>query len=193
MEKGAQQKPTNSFDSGKHLFENALWGTRLLVLIPVVSSILIALEMFYIASVDTYRDLQKVYVYTQEVGTPFHHDSLRSEVITDVVEAIDGYLLGIVMLIFALGIYELFVDRLSAAAQSPRAKGILVVHSLDDLKSRLGEIILLMLVVKFFELALGGTYVTPFDYLILAGGILCVAGAVQLTRILPSSERAADR
>ena len=38
--------------------------------------------------------------------------ALRSTTITHVVELIDGYLLAIVLLIFALGLYELFISSL---------------------------------------------------------------------------------
>jgi len=70
-----------------------------------------------------------------------------------VVEIIDGYLLATVLIIFALGFYELFISKMDDAENSNNASKILVIHSLDDLKNRLVKVVLMILIVKFFEYA----------------------------------------
>jgi uncharacterized membrane protein YqhA len=106
---------------------------------------------------------------------------LRATVVAHVVEVVDGYLLAAIMLIFALGLYELFVSRIDVAEGSEFAERLLLIRSLDDLKDRLAKVVLLILVVKFFEFALRLTITSALDLLWLGLGILLVAAAVMLT------------
>jgi uncharacterized membrane protein YqhA len=55
------------------------------------------------------------------------------------------------------------------------------VESLDDLKDRIAKLILLVLIVEFFQYALKLTYATPLDLLYLAVGILFIGGALYLS------------
>jgi uncharacterized membrane protein YqhA len=99
-----------------------------------------------------------------------NHEELRTQVISHVVEAIDGYLLATVMVIFAFGLYELFISRIDKAGREHRAR-VLMIHSLDDLKHRLGQVVLLILVVKFFEGAAAISLKSSYDLLLLSVGI----------------------
>jgi hypothetical protein len=49
------------------------------------------------------------------------------------------------MLIFALGLYELFVSRIEIAEGSEFAERRLLIRSLDDLKDHLAKVVLLKL------------------------------------------------
>jgi uncharacterized membrane protein YqhA len=184
----APNAPLEQRRFGQKQLEFALWGSRVFVLIPVVASLLIAIAMFYAATVDTIQNLLNLQRYAIPSPLPEVHERLRSDLISHVVEAIDGYLLGIVMLIFSMGLYELFLARILPAISSERAKGILVVHSLDDLKARLGQVILLMLIVKFFERALALFYQSASDLLILAIGILLVSLSLHITHMKNQAE-----
>jgi uncharacterized membrane protein YqhA len=57
----------------------------------------------------------------------------------------------------------------------------LVISSLDDLKNRLAKVILMILIVKFFEHAIGLTYKHALELLYLAGGIALIGLALYLT------------
>ncbi|HEY5603587.1 MAG TPA: YqhA family protein [Gammaproteobacteria bacterium] len=73
------------------------------------------------------------------------------------VEIIDGYLLAAVLLIFALGLYELFISRIDVVNKDDEhgmASNVLIINSLDDLKTRLAKVILMILIVRFFENAI---------------------------------------
>jgi len=74
-------------------------------------------------------------------------------------------------LIFALGLYELFISKIEQASISENASKILVIRNLDDLKSRLAKVILMILIVKYFEHALNMQFQDPEDLLYFAGGI----------------------
>src|ERR1035437_1652203 len=185
-ESDAAQSPTPPvFTRGflQRSFEGGLWSSRVVVVVPVIASMLIAFVMFYVATLDTIQNMSYLREYTTPSPLPEVHEKLRSDLIAHVVEAIDGYLLGVVMMIFSMGMYELFLHRIDAAVGSDRAKGILLVHSLDDLKTRLGQVILLMLIVKFFERALSAPYDTTVDLLELSVGIVLIAVALQLSHV----------
>ena len=85
------------------------------------------------------------------------------------------------MLIFAMGLYELFISKIDVAENNELAQRILLIRSIDDLKDRLAKVIFLVLIVKYFEYALHGSYTTPSSLLQLAAGILMIAGALWLT------------
>ncbi|KKL70309.1 hypothetical protein LCGC14_2106230, partial [marine sediment metagenome] len=92
------------------------------------------------------------------------------DTVTHVVEVIDGYLLATVLFIFSLGLYELFISKIEEAENSENSK-VLAIHSIDDLKARLGRVILMILIVTFFEHAIRMEFHGPLDLLALAAGI----------------------
>lgn len=108
--------------------------------------------------------------------------AIHDETITHVVvEVVDGYLLATFMLIFALGMYELFVSDIDEARGSKASSKILVIESLDDLKARLAKVILMILIVTLFEEALKMRLETTLDLLYLGGGIALVGLALYST------------
>jgi uncharacterized membrane protein YqhA len=76
----------------------------------------------------------------------------------------------------------LFINKIDIAEGSEFAKRLLLFHSLDDLKDRLAKVVLLILVVKFFQQALAQKYQNPQDLLYLAVGTLLVAVALRLAK-----------
>lgn len=165
----------------EELFESALWGSRFVVLFAVIASLATAFVMFFIATVDAWFLVLHLADYTSSSLTDEARSLLRGTTVTHVVEIIDGYLLATVLLIFALGLYELFISRIEPAEQSETASSVLIIHSLDDLKSRLAKVILMILIVRYFEHAVSMGFQTPMDLLLLAGGIALIGLALYLT------------
>ena len=162
-------------------FESALWGSRFVVLFAVIASLATSFVMFFIATVDAWFLVLHLFDYTSSALVGEAREIFRSTVVTHVVEIIDGYLLGTVLLIFALGLYELFISRIDQAEESETASSVLIIHSLDDLKGRLAKVILMILIVKYFEHAVSMTFEGPLDLLFLAGGIALLGLALFLT------------
>ncbi|HEU0053367.1 MAG TPA: YqhA family protein [Longimicrobium sp.] len=162
------------------LFERFLWGSRLIVLLAVVASLVVSVGMFVVSTIDVVALLGYVAEYATLHGP--ERITVRAEIVTHVIEAVDGYLLAAIMLIFSLGLYELFVARIEVAEGSELASRLLLIRSLDDLKDRLAKMVLLILVVKFFEYALRLEFKTPLDLLYMALGTVLVAGALFLTK-----------
>jgi uncharacterized membrane protein YqhA len=168
--------------SWESAFEAFLWGSRLVVLIAVLASLVASLAMFYVATVDVVTLLGYVAQYHQPLADAAARAALRGTIIAYVVEVVDGYLLAAIMLIFALGLYELFISRIYIAERSEFGARLLLIRNLDDLKDRLAKVVLLILVVKFFEYALALHIERPIDLLWLGLGIALVAAAVVLSK-----------
>ena len=165
------------------LFENFLWESRLVVLFAVISSLVSSLAMFYIATVDAFYMATHLLSYASPEMTTEVRNHLRAETVTHVVEIIDGYLLATVLLIFALGLYELFISPIDPAKKKGEttASNVLIINSLDDLKTRLAKVILMILIVWFFEHAISMNFATPLDLLYLAAGIALIGVALYLS------------
>ncbi len=165
----------------ERVFERVLWESRLLVVLAVITSLLVSLGVLFVTTVDVWYLLREAAQFANtnlpdEVRSP-----LRTNVIGSVVIVLDGYLLAVALLIFALGLYELFINKIEVAEGSMFAERLLLMRSFDDLKDRLAKIVILMLVVKFFEYALQMKYASPLDLLYLAVGILLIGAALWLT------------
>ncbi len=164
----------------EELFERTLWGSRLVVLVAVIASFLVALLMFYVATADSvmlvYRAVGYAAIHDEAV-----HKTLHAFILATIAEIVDGYLFATILIIFALGLYELFISKIDAAERSNLASGILVIRTLDDLKERLAKVVFLILIVRYFEYALQAPIDTPLDLLYLAIGIALIALSLYLS------------
>lgn len=163
------------------LFEGLLWRSRYVVLFAVVASMAAAFAIFYMATVDVYYLVSHILHYADASLTAEIRKALHDETITHVVEVVDGYLLATVMLIFGLGMYELFISDIDEAQNSRASSAILVIHSLDDLKQRLAKVIIMIMIVTIFELALKLKVEATLDLLYLAGAVALIGLALYLT------------
>ncbi len=162
-------------------FEWMLWRCRFLALIAVLASVVSACAIFFMITVDVLDTVTHLRAYVDGSLEEPARALLRRDTIAHLVAAVDGYLLATVLLIFALGMYELFVSELEVARASPFAQRVLVIESLDDLKNRLAKVILIILVVAFFEKAFKMPIDTPQDLLYLSASIALVGLALYLT------------
>lgn len=164
-------------------FERGLWLVRFLMLVPIVVSILLAASATYLATVDALHVLGQLSSYSAVAtgGTVSH--GLRATLVSDIMKAIDLYLIAAILVVSALGLYELFIRRLQVVENSEFAYGLLAIRTLDDLKNRLSKVVLLVLIIEFLQQSLGLSYRTPLDILYLAIGIALVGLALYLTGI----------
>ena len=166
------------------VFEPLIWRSRFAVLFAVVFSLGASLLMFYMATVDAiYMIGHALHYYSPELEGAARAE-LRAVTVTHVVEIVDGYLLAAVMLIFALGLYELFISEIDVAKQGTDGQkissNVLMITSLDDLKTRLAKVILMILIVRFFEQAIGLEFHGALDLLMFAGGVALLGLALFL-------------
>lgn len=163
------------------LFEGGLWNSRFVILAAVLGSLLAGFAIFYMATVDVWILVSHVVHYGDASMTDEARKVLHDSTVTHIVEVVDGYLLATVMLIFSLGLYELFISDIDQAHGSKSSSKILVINSLDDLKARLAKVILMILIVTLFEEALNLHIENPLDLLYLGGSIALVALALYLS------------
>ncbi|MBT3347666.1 MAG: YqhA family protein [Thiotrichales bacterium] len=165
----------------ENIFENFLWGSRLVVLTAVISSLVAAFAMFYMATVDATYMVIHILDYANPDIEQSARTALHASTVTHIVEIVDGYLLATVLLIFALGLYELFISKIQAAEGTESSSNVLLIKSLDDLKARLAKVIMMILIVKFFEHAVSMHFASPLDLLYMAGGIALIGLALYLS------------
>ncbi len=163
------------------------------MLVAVVAGVLLALGTFYLALVDLVYFFGLILDYGAFGPGGQARDELRADAITAIVKVLDGFLVSAILIIVSLGLYELFVNRIDAARFSEASPRLLQVHGLDDLKERVARLILLVLLIEFFQRALRIPYDTALDLLYLGLGILSVSAAIYLTnKSLPDEQEPPD-
>lgn len=162
----------------EYWFEWLIWQSRLIVLLAVVSSIIASAVLIITGTVDIALVLVEFFhtLENRELYKEFH-----TEMLTHVISAIDAYLIATVLLIFGVGLYELFISKIDFLERDTKGSGILVVHSLDELKEKLAKVILMVLIVVFFKHAVHLKYDTILNLLYLGIGIFFIAVSIFLT------------
>ena len=157
----------------ERFFEAFLWRTRWMVIIAVLFSLLASFGLFVVASYEIYEPVYELFV------SGFHISKEEHEVLVGaIVGAIDLYLIATVLIIFSLGLYELFISKIDEAENDENSSKILAIHNLDDLKEKLAKVVLMVLIVTFFKYAIHIRYETPIQTLYLAAGVLMLALAL---------------
>lgn len=161
----------------KNVFEKILWSSRYLTLLAVWSCIAGMAMLFVLSAIDMGKLLVEfvdVYFLGHEI------DNFHTLVVSHVITAVDDFLLAMVLLIFGLGVYELHISKIEFAREEETAGAILQIKSLDDLKDRLGKVILMILIVAFFKNVISVKFDDPLNILYMGGGIMLVALASYL-------------
>jgi len=156
----------------EELFEGSLWATRFMVMSAVIFGLIGATVLFIVASFDIYNIAAYVIdVYVNHL----HPDKFHEKVVGEVIGAVDLYLIGVVMLLFSFGIYELFISEIDVAKMEEGKNKILAIHSLDQLKDKISKVIVMVLVVGFFKKVGLAEYTQPLELLYLALSITAVS------------------
>ena len=155
------------------IFEGGLWSSRFMVIFAVVFGLLGAVVLFAVASIDILATAS--YVFTTYT-TGAHPERFHEDVVGGIIGAVDLYLIGVVMLLFSFGLYELFISDIDAAkTEEGRESKILAIHSLDQLKDKISKVIVMVLVVGFFQKVGHTEYNTALDMFYFALSITAVA------------------
>jgi len=157
----------------ERIFEGFLWRSRLMVLFAVLFSLLAALSLFIVASFEIFEPVKHLYENYFHLSSEDH-----KKLVGAIIGAVDLYLIATVLIIFSLGLYELFISKIDQAENDERSSKILAIHSLDDLKEKLAKVVLMVLIVTFFKYAIHIKYETPIETLYLAVGVLMLALAL---------------
>ncbi|CAL0314232.1 unnamed protein product [Lupinus luteus] len=113
----------------------------------------------------------------------------HSRIILLLIEAVDLYLLGTVMLVFGMGLYELFVSNLDSANslsdQKPSDRSNLFglftlkerpkwlnIKTVNELKTKVGHVIVMLLLIGLFDKSKKAAIHTPVDLLCFCACVL---------------------
>ena len=106
-----------------------------------------------------YGALETIITITHTITTGSVSSENSKKLILSFVEVVDLFLLATVFYITALGLYELFID------ERIKVPNWLEIHTLDDLKTKLASVIVVVLSVLFLAEVVkwnGGTNILPF-------------------------------
>jgi uncharacterized membrane protein YqhA len=155
----------------ERLFEGAIWRSRYIVLLAVVFGLLGAVVLFIVASMDIFG----VAAYTfNTIINGLHPDKFHEDIVAGIIGAVDLYLIAVVMFISSFGLYELFISEIDEA-EGEKSSKILAIHSLDQLKDKIAKVIVMVLVVNFFQRVLHTEFKTPLEMLYFALAIAALA------------------
>ena len=152
----------------KFSFETVLEKARYLVFIPVVS-LLLSTVFIFIFTLTNFSFVGQIGELSER-GTTYPFRGL--------ISAFDLFLLGIISLIFAVSLYELYIKEPGKESKLPNSLKIL---NLDSLKDKIGKIIYLVLVITFFKAAIYFDYKTVTELLLLSVAIFFIALSIYFT------------
>ncbi|CAA0831895.1 Uncharacterised protein family (UPF0114 [Striga hermonthica] len=121
----------------------------------------------------------------------------RGKTIASLVEATDVYLLGTVMLVFGMGLYELFISNLDKSKSMSDGRltyrsnlfGLftlkerprwLEIKTVNELKTKLGHVIVMLLLIGLFDKSKKTIIQFPFDLLCFSASVLLSSGCLFL-------------
>ena len=150
-------------------FEKGLWSTRFIVIIAVVLSIISSISLFLLGGWEI--------IQATTFNNPLFNENINNnnDLLFKIISSIDLFLIGIVLLIFGFGVYELFISEIDFA-KGKFADSTLKINNLDQLKNKIIKVIIIVLIVKFFEkvLKLSHNFKSPDDLLLFSISILSI-------------------
>ncbi len=144
------------------MFSRTLWLSRFTILIPIIGAWVAALLSLALGA---YELIHTVLLIPAGID-----DNTLKQLVLNLIESVDLFLLGTAFYLIALGLYELFID------ENARVPGWLVIHDLDDLKGSLLSVIVVVLSVQFVAQVLG--WKGGVDILYLGASIALVIAAM---------------
>jgi len=152
-------------------FERVLWRLRLMAILPVLLSLASAMLAFVLGTVEIIRSLRYLNDHT-DVSS-----QAMAKLLGGMVSGIDLYLIGIALLIFAYGVYELLISNIEAAHEEENGSGnsLLDIRSLDDLKEKLVKVIVVALIVAAFKAMLIFPITSTTNLLVFSGSVFLLA------------------
>jgi uncharacterized membrane protein YqhA len=127
-------------------FERWLWRFRLVAILPVVMSLASTAVSFLLGTMEIGRSILGLGI-PADVAEKHYMARLLGGIVT----GIDLYLIGIALLIFGYGVYELLISPIEAAHRNAGGSGLLEIRNLDQLKEKLVKVLVVALIVSAFK------------------------------------------
>lgn len=129
--------------------------------------------MFVIGAVKTFYALQATFM--RGVADALSPSDMAT---VYVIKSLDAFLIAFVLLIFSYGIHKLFIQKTSVKKSD--TLDWINISSISQLKKILGEVIIIIIFVKFLELILLNLNTLKWEMLILPVAIVLLALGLKL-------------
>ncbi len=166
------------FKSLEHIVENLLWLLRFATIVPVFFSAINVLILFYVGSREVLDGLQTLAHMRNE-----ETEKMLPVMMSGVIGGIDTYLIGIVMLLFSYGIYELFISKIDIGRRENTEVQLLTITSLDQLKDKILKVVIMAMIVGFFKRMIELKVSSFQDIILLAISILLISASAYLLKM----------
>jgi uncharacterized membrane protein YqhA len=151
----------------ERIFESALWSSRLIVILAVIFGTISSMLLFISGSVEILASIShSIHLFPLEID--------YTGLLSGIIGGVDLYLIGMVLLIFSFGIYELSISKIDIARSSESYHTLLEISNLDDLKNKIIKVIIMVLIVSFFQRVLSMHLTSALDMLFMAISIAVV-------------------
>ena len=154
---------------------------RFVSLVTVLGSLLGSILMFIIGITKVYT----AYVaYFLNYSPPTDLGELKGADIATayLIKSFDAFLIALVLFIFAYGVYWIFVFQKTEETESDPLKSIRITN-ISQLKKILAEVIIIILFVKFLEIALINLNSLKWELLIMPGSILLLSVSLKFLEL----------
>jgi uncharacterized membrane protein YqhA len=133
--------------------------TKYVSIVGIVSLLLASVAAFGWGAVKTINTM--IAIVTSYGKDPY--------VAVSLIELVDSFLIATALYVFAVSMYELFINKLALPAW-------MLAHNLYELKDKLGGVIILVMVVKFLEHLV--EWKDPYDSFLFAIAVAVVSAAL---------------
>ena len=161
-----------------------LWKFRYVSMLAVFFCAFASVALFIMGSLEIIGPVRDILFSTPDLVT--HPEHLENEnILKSFIGALDLYLIAVFFLIFSFGLYELIISKIDVAHDScdDVDHPLLQISSLDELKSKIIKVIIIILMVAFFKNVISMKMITMIDGLLLAVAILSLCiGSYFLTK-----------
>ena len=151
-------------------FEILIEKFRYIIYIPIITLLLTGLGIF----LWTIRN----YLFLTDI-----RNLSEKEIIIGFISSFDLFLLGILAIIFAVSLYELYIKEIDKNSKLPKA---LIISNLEELKGRVAKLIYLILLITLFKVALYFKIETSVDLFLFSLSILAVSLSIYFTSRRPN-------
>jgi uncharacterized membrane protein YqhA len=127
--------------------QRLLISTRYFILLPVIGLALAAVSLFVVGGIELISVL--VVLFGEVIGGGVHTAEGQPPAIIEVVEFVHIFLVGTVLFITAIGLYQLFIHEIEF-------RSWLQIHNVEELETNLIRMLVVVLAVDFLSTVLVG-------------------------------------
>ncbi|MBA6303299.1 MAG: putative membrane protein YqhA [Colwellia sp.] len=128
----------------ENFFESLLWKSRLVLIVAVVCCLATAFSLIGLGAYEVIHFIGNLVTYF--IGG--NENITRDVLVLSVIEVLDTFLISSILFIFSFGLYELFISSIDETGK--HTSQAFQINSIDQLKTKLGNVIVMLLVIKVF-------------------------------------------